>query len=255
MKKNTPDWIVQKLVNAQADASTIPDRLRAWRNEQTPRWSLEKLARELEKLAHATGRSDYELKKPALLAIEKGTRKVTLIEALGLAQVFDRTLADLLLPEGPIDEAEDWLLFEQAAKALERIRRDSAQYVLTMNRLRNRIEVSPHLRGHLREVLKAAMHADDLHARAGHARRSDIDQMLRAKGLETEEVPPFETWRLANVFESTAEQIAAEHAVLRTRPLGEDIWFLGWNPSHHSSEWSVRRDDVQKYRSEVGLDG
>lgn len=238
MESNPPNSLeVSRLLDAYATPNEIPERVRAWRNERA--WSLQRLANELKKLAAESEHPEYHLPKGALQRIEQHARNVSVVEAVGLALVFSKSLAELILPEGALDEAEDWRLFEQAGQALNRIRHESSEYGRLVSTLRMRLENLPRLKKFIEHEREAALKQDEAHHRANYDRRVEVKSWLAGGPLEEEPMEPYEAWRASHSLAPTPKQIAAEH-VLGNEPIDNDHWYLGWEETYVRNQFQFR---------------
>lgn len=235
----TPSWLeVTVLIEAYSDSSLIPDRVREWRGEK--KWPRRELAEQLTLLATSTGHKDYALAEPAIVKIENHSRVVSLGEAIGLARVFGKTLAELVLPAGALEEADDWRLFEEAAEDLNTIRNATFEYEHKIAQLRNRMSTLPHLRAYVERELVKAKARVEREIRQAYDKRLHVQRISKRIATEQEPLQPYDEWREGNSIAPTPKQVAAEHA-LGDEKLDHNLWYLGWNAKYVRDQFRWRQ--------------
>ena len=236
-----PSWLdVSRLIEAYGDDDRIPERIREWRREQKPTaWSLETLASKLDALAIEEKKSEYALGLSALSRIETGKRNVSINEAVALCRVLQKPLMALLLPEGAIDEAEDWRMFEQAAESLNDVRHASREYERIVSTIRLRLDKLPYLKKFIESEHSMEVERDELAHRANYDRRVEVKSWLIGTPLEETPMEPYEEWRAGHFLSPTPKEITAEH-VLGKEPIDADHWYLGWEQNYVRNQFRFR---------------
>lgn len=129
------DWReVFHLVQREGRVNVAGPRIRAWREERAAverGWTVEGLGRLL------------GVDKSVVSKLERGQRLPTLDEALRIVEIFDRTLADLLLPDdvsGDLRTAIDgWALYDEAERLNVEMEAIWDRYERAVSELRKRM--------------------------------------------------------------------------------------------------------------------
>lgn len=126
---------VEELIHAYGGEQHLASRVKQWREERG--WSLEELGR---KFNPPLNRSTvYKIENPS------ESRKIQVDEVLRFAKVFDKSFAEVLLPDMTIAELEGWKVLRQAADTLNEIRWLSGQYADAIESVRRMIQKNPAL--------------------------------------------------------------------------------------------------------------
>ena len=244
-----PSWVdVSRLIDAYADAARIGERTRAFRgmqrDEHGKRWSLDVLAQKVAEHTAKNKQLKHPLGRDALFKIEKGERQVSAIEAVVLAGVFGKSLAEMLLPEGALEEVDDWRLLEDAARNLAKVRSAARRYGLAMGKLRNRVSHNVKLKDHVDRTHRREVERDEAHHRAKYDRHVEVKSWLIGTPIEEDPMPPYEEWRDHNFLAPTPLHVTTEHA-LSDGELDPDLWYLGWSAEQVRRQfgWRVRGVD------------
>ncbi|AZZ48005.1 hypothetical protein C5E02_01255 [Rathayibacter rathayi] len=132
------------------DTALIAPRLQQWFEEDGR--SAPQIAKALSQLTPPVMTSRVGIWKILNPEAKTGRRNVTLQEAIGFAKVFRKSLAELLLPESAMLEAEGLRMIEEAAERLNSIRSDWQEYEHLIRSIRNRTAARPELAERLRAL-------------------------------------------------------------------------------------------------------
>ncbi len=213
---------VSELIALQGNEAWIASRVRAWREERG--WKQSVLVKELERLK-------VPISQPAISRIENmglgsgkdERRSISVREAMALAQVFDVSLAELLLPPGALDEVTGWQDFLECAEELNRVRSAWRNYEIKVGSLQRKIRASESLRARVENARDAA----EARFRADMQRWFDRNGVAMGFGSLDE---------LLDVQEPTPEL-----AALRDSLSVESVNPFGWADARTLSSQTARR--------------
>lgn len=134
---------VEDLIANFGSEGNLADRVKRWREERG--WTLE----ELGKKAHLNRSTVYKIENPT----PGSPRKIQVDEVLMFAKIFDKSFAEVLLPDMTLAELEGWKALRQAADTLNEIRWLSGTYRDAIEGVRRMVEASPDLGSRIRTYL------------------------------------------------------------------------------------------------------
>lgn len=139
---------VSRLVNANGDGKWVAQRIAEWRLEAG--WTQAELATAYNRLANSS------LTKVHISKIENpgtagGRKDISIREAVLFAQVFDKSLAELVLPPDSLQQVDGWRWFLDAAQHLMAARDALTDYRDALDVVRARIASHPELGRQIRQ--------------------------------------------------------------------------------------------------------
>jgi transcriptional regulator with XRE-family HTH domain len=205
---------VETLIAAYGSEEHIARRLKEWR--QAKGWSLEQLARELKKdpIGHYTNASSlWKMENPD---DPKGQRRpINIGDALSLARVFEKKLAEILLPDNTIADIEGWTAVIDAAEALNSVRNAWYRYSNLIDEAQARIGESPTLRGRVETELDDAKAR---HSASFEKRLSEYNASQRNQGK------PEVTLEQLVSYQEPTPLLAALDDALASDPIRTQSW-------------------------------
>lgn len=147
---------VSTLIASEGSSEHIGARMRLWREARG--WSLERLATEMNRAPLNAGMNASSLWK-----IENhgkgGRRSISIDEAITISRVFEKSLAEVLLPENALLNVSGWQAVIEAAEALNQVRAAWGAYAQA-----------------LRVAQAAVEQSDELKQRAVEAKSAEIER-------------------------------------------------------------------------------
>jgi transcriptional regulator with XRE-family HTH domain len=234
---------VEALIAAYGSEEHIARRLKEWRLAKG--WSLEQLARELKKppIGHYSNASSlWKMENPD---DPKGQRRpINISDALAIARVFNKRLAETLLPDNTIADIEGWTAVIDAAEALNAVRHAWYQYTDLIDRAQAMIGASATLRQRVQSELDdvSARHSDSFAKRL-------VDYNLSQRALGKPEITLAE---LVSYQEPTPLLAALEDALAK-----DPIRTQGWAENRHwvaPDDWEpFSPEEIAEIKKEIGL--
>ncbi len=151
------EWhFVADLLALYARSEFAAERIKELREERG--WSTDTLAKKVTAALRERNPSAKNVAQSTIWRIENpgkesGNSSITIDMLLAIARVFDKTVADMLLPASALEEVQGWELYQQAANLLNEMRRLNSEYVSTMERLRHLVTQRPSLESQIRDYL------------------------------------------------------------------------------------------------------
>jgi transcriptional regulator with XRE-family HTH domain len=209
---------VSTLIASEGSGEHIGARMRLWREARG--WSLERLATEMNKAPLNAGMNASSLWK-----IENhgkgGRRSISIDEAITISRVFDKSLAEVLLPDNALLNVSGWQAVIEAAEALNRVRAAWDDYKSALLSAQSAVEQSPELRDRTERA-----HAQELEQFVASHKRTWKAHRVRMveNGYDMPADEEFEAYALA---QETTPLIATLEDVLEDRLPTQDGWAIG----------------------------
>lgn len=207
---------VSKLIAAEGSGDHLSARVRRWREERG--WSLAQLAIKLNAEPYR-----LQIDRSSIFKLEKegGRRRIAIDEAIAIAGVFDKTLAEVLLPDHALEDVQGWQKVIAAAEALNAVRAAWAEYKSALRRAQHAVSASPALRA------RAESAQTEQRTRFADSFRKEWPR-YKVRVIESgEPEPDDEQFKEFVSWQMTTPLIATLEDVLEGRQVAEDGWAAG----------------------------
>jgi transcriptional regulator with XRE-family HTH domain len=138
---------VSELIARYGNQENAAKRIREW--AEAKGWSGQTLAEKV----NMSQSSVWKIMNPDR---PSGSRNLSIKDAINFSRVFEKSLAEILLPDGAVLHLDGWTAFLESTESLNKVRQTTSEYGDAILKTRARIKESPALRQRIEEWLAGA---------------------------------------------------------------------------------------------------